>query len=660
MHLKEDTKLDFKSPYHLALAVVTLYKLQTPDEKLSYSTIEQNAQGFNGADAGFGSSLAQQLLANRPLSRKQLAVLSGMLPKYQRQLIAYRWWTTKLPEGVDAIMQNWGKPDKTADKPKVTKPTLTGQGLVRLDEKERLEFVPNVYPTPGLKGEGWKRGDCPYWTWVAHFNLTNYNYLLRLYPDVVTDEEVQTLLDQLTATVPLPEPVAEHEILFPFQKESIQFLNSSPKAMLALAPGLGKTACSIFAADIAENSNHILVVAPLTLVQNWQREIDKWLGEGSVRWHGGKTDKWPSRDRWVVTNYATVSRNLAKILSFDWDIVIVDESILVKNRKAQRTSAIKTLVGEVGRAWLLSGSPTSRFYDDLWAQLNILHPKRFSSYWRFTKRYCVVEDNGWGMQITANKFDAAQRLQEDLADIYFARTQDQVLDLPPWLFETYEIELYPDQWKKYQQMEMVFWADLGEGEIVLSPNVLSQITRLIQLASNPSIIGGKGKAAKWDAAVDMLEWVEKPAIIWTNFIDTGNKVAERIAGRGYTVAVLTGQTKEDDRQEIVDRFQAGDLDVIVAHPKVGKFGLTLTRARTAIYLERNYEGDNYYQSLHRVRRIGTAQSPVVYHLLASGPNGTPTIDHIIDRILTYRKDSSFDLTTSILLEAKEKTNEQNI
>jgi hypothetical protein len=113
---------------------------------------------------------------------------------------------------------------------------------------------------------------------------------------------------------------------------------------------------------------------------------------------------------------------------------------------------------------------------------------------------------------------------------------------------------------------------------------------------------------------------------------------------------MTGETPPELRQDIVDNFQAGNLDILIAHPAVGKFGLTLTKARTAIYVERSFNGDDYYQSLYRFRRIGTTVSPHVIHLVAQRPEGKngSTIDQIIDRVLDYRKNSSLSITSGFI------------
>jgi SNF2 family DNA or RNA helicase len=197
-------------------------------------------------------------------------------------------------------------------------------------------------------------------------------------------------------------------------------------------------------------------------------------------------------------------------------------------------------------------------------------------------------------------------------------------------------------------MEEEFLAQLPESdEVVIAPNILAQLTRLIQLASNPLILRGADVGAKWDAVEELLEFETLPAIVWTSYIITAECMEQRLRKK-YRVACLTGQTNETMRQIAVDKLQNGELDVLIAHPGVGKFGLTLTAARTAIYLERSYNGDDYFQSLHRIRRIGTKFSPHVLHLISCGPKGQTTVDHVIDRVLRFRKDSAIKLTSGLL------------
>jgi len=390
----------------------------------------------------------------------------------------------------------------------------------------------------------------------------------------------------------------------------------------------------------------------LTLVRNWKNEIMKWAGakEDEISfWY--KSTGQPTR--WIITNYNTAVTLKDVLKSLPFDAMIIDESVLIKNRKAQRSKAICEVTSNCSNVWMLSGAPITKFYDDMWSQLHCLDPKRFSSYWAFVKRYCEWRQNPWGgIDILANKPDADMRLKQDLADIYFARTQDQVLNLPPWIFDDTEITMSKEQERLYNQMEAEFIADLQDEDNnqLIANNVLTQLLRLIQFASNPWLVGGRDDSPKWESVPEILEYEKLPALIWTSFILTAETVAERLSAAKLRVASLTGKTAEKDRQPIVDRLQRGDLDVIVAHPGVGKFGLTLTAAHTALYLERNFIGDDYFQSLHRVRRIGTTESPHIIHLLSVRQNGAPTVDHVIAKVLEYRRDSNFKLTTGILRE----------
>jgi SNF2 family DNA or RNA helicase len=213
------------------------------------------------------------------------------------------------------------------------------------------------------------------------------------------------------------------------------------------------------------------------------------------------------------------------------------------------------------------------------------------------------------------------------------------------------------QKRLYTEMETGFVAELPDGDKLVAPNILAQITRLVQLASNPLLVGGPDIHPKWSAVVDLLEYEEKPAIVWTNFIATANALKKLLESKKYVVRVLTGEVNNKDRDTYVQEFQSGMIDVIIAHPGVGKFGLTLNAAKTAIYVERSYNGDDYYQSLHRVILARVPSSP---HIIILRSNYTeevdgnvvekPTIDHVIHKVLGFKRENSIQITTGVIRE----------
>jgi hypothetical protein len=682
-----------------------LYGYQTQEEQMSEITVEQNDVGFNRIDAEILSSFAEQVKAGRELSDKQYNLLRLRLPKYHRQVNGGNWETIKLPE----IVHTNGQAKKDYSQVKVAfqganvhpgsrleeaarfsgladsfrqaygpKPDSKYAGRLSIDpENGGLMFKPNVYPSKQIKDIGFgifKNG-----AW--------HQYIVKVLPSVVADIqrlfgeiEIDPEVEEALKPAPLPDLPAwvqeQFPTLKPFQHEAIQFTMSHERLLLALAPRLGKSVVSILSADVLD-LRKILVVAPLSLLRDWKNKI--------LRWSPSMTPQDVAivykknllvQARWTITNYDTLRLHPDTFNRAEWDLIIVDETLLLKNRNAKRNQWIFELVNhhmssskvrQLKKAdpnastrsvfseapiekpkyvWFLSGAPRSRLYVDLWAQLNILEPKQFSSYWRFADKYCIVQPTQWSKyNIVGDKPDAAQRLKEDLAHIFYTRSHEDVTDMPPMEPENLPVPMGNSQEKMYGQMEADFLAELPEDDKLMAPNILAQMTRLVQIASNPLLVGGRDDSPKWDALTEMLDFEEGPIIVWTSFIETVNQLRTKWAMKDRPIARLTGATKNEDRADIVEAFQTGRVSVLIAHPAVGKYGLDLFNAKTVIYLERGYNADDYYQSLMRVRHVDQTTAPRIVHLLSERKDGSETIDHVIDQILASRTDATKKLTT---------------
>jgi superfamily II DNA or RNA helicase len=538
-------------------------------------------------------------------------------------------------------------------------------------EKDELIFRPLRYPTTNIKPAKFRwDGDEKVWRHKG-IHAETIQKVIGIFGEVIVDESVDLAIAEQNELIELPEDIATHGTLFDFQKDATQFLLSRKKCLLALAPGLGKTATAITAANklLQEGTiSTIGIIAPKSLLKTWQNEIEKWVEAWSCILHSDFKDQ-PLDADWLIVNYDALSRGTLPAEMNSVDLVIFDETILLKNHsrkkdringkqrwvfKTKRVQAAFEISRGVEWVWMLSGGPTSRYVDDLWAQLYILDPKRFSSYWRFADEYCHVNHNGWAREVTGNKPDAIAQVHEHFGDTIFARSQNQVLDLPEWIFEEVEVPMSRKQEKLYEQMnrEWIATLETASGEVKLhAPNTLVQVIRLTQIASNPVLLS-KGLTAlspKWNAVQELLEVRPLPAIIWTRFIETAKRMEHHLVRAGYRVATLIGKTPANIRADVVGAFQKGKIDIIIAHPKVGKFGLTLTAARTTIYLENSYDGDDYYQSLHRVRRIGTTHSPLVITLKSIHQDGRPTVDHLIADVLEAKADTTFKITAAKLI-----------
>lgn len=443
-------------------------------------------------------------------------------------------------------------------------------------------------------------------------------------------------------------------LLYPFQVEGASRLvgaavEDRTGSMLAMSPGLGKTATSIVAADVAE-IDQILVVCPASLMHTWAREIKTWSTRPDVQIAHGKTAP-TLGPRWTITSYDTL---VSKPAWFDrrpllWPLMILDESVMIKSHQSKR---FKTLEGmrvgkarKVLRVWAISGSPMTRYPDDLWTQLRLLAPKAFGSYWRFAERYCYVEPNAWGPGLVVVGPKRSRNAAADNADLMYVVNQEDVLSLPEYLFEAVDVVLGPRQRKAYDDMLRTFYAELEGREIEASTKMV-RLLRLVQLASGLGDLG-QTDSAKHDALIDLVKdgIYEKPYLIWTHWRQNAENLAARLNAAGIPTAHAHGGLLDWQKDQAIEGFKDGQTDALVISLGVGKFGHTMTNARTIFYVDKTWSADDYVQSLRRVRRIGLKHRPVVVTLRAPG-----TADDLVEANLEGKLGSIARMTNANLRE----------
>lgn len=466
---------------------------------------------------------------------------------------------------------------------------------------------------------------------------------------------------------PEPEPVRYDDRLFGFQVGGVsRLLHASPRGQLMVAsPGLGKTAMAIVAADEAQPDDQVVIVSPAPLLKTWKREIGVWARDPRVAIvHGGAPD-WDEvrAARWIVTSWDILALHQDWFLD-SWPLWILDESVMAKSRRSTRSMAMrggrrkqKTKLGEarkpdkvwanlrkgVERVWLLSGSPTTRYADDLWAQLSLIWPKAFKSYWRFAERYCVIEENRWAPgpgTVVATRRD--RDAVADNSDLITVINQKDVLDLPEYLTEAIDVDLTPKQRKAYDDMQRKFVAQLDAGPDLVAENRISQLTYLQQIVS-----WWDGSSAKHDAIIELIlggAW-EFPMLIWTHWAEGAEALTDRLREANVDAIHVRGGMSQKKQDEGVEAYKRGDHDVLVFSLGVGKFGHTLTNTKTVIYVDKTWNADDYHQSLRRVRRIGLTHRPVLVTVRAPG-----TVDELVELNLEGKVEGISRVTNADLKE----------
>lgn len=501
----------------------------------------------------------------------------------------------------------------------------------------RLKYLSNHGWFPVHKVEG---------VWWSPATLEAYNMLFDTGIEFSVTPKVDRWLEDAVSFPPLSLP--QECPLFDYQKDGVAFLSKRKRAMLSLSPGLGKTLTSAYAAALDENIRTILLVCPASLLYYWRAELEKWadfLGQKPITVVCHKTTmKVEIRAKegeqlWIIVNPETLVNKTVEFTDQP-DLLLVDESIMYKHRSSKRAIEVLKLAKRIEKVWLLTGAPATRYLDDMWHQLHILNERGYASYWRFANTYCLIEDTQWAKNVVANRRGAEEQLKENLQDVYFARSQDEVTDIPEWLFEDIDIPMTEKQQEVYDKLRKDLLIHL-EGEPDAAPlRVKSHIAlmlRSLQVLSNPVLVGSSNTSGKWGALSELMYIYPGPYIVWVNFIRTGELLLEALADRLGTgkVALVNGSTPMEERNQTVQSLQDSKIEAIVLNNTVGKFGFNLTRARTSFFVERMYD-DSYFQCLHRNRRIGTTQSPIVVNMRSVSTTGKRTLDHAVHDTQDYR------------------------
>lgn len=442
----------------------------------------------------------------------------------------------------------------------------------------------------------------------------------------------------------IPAEIDRSTQLLEHQKLGAGFLTQHSRALLVFSPGLGKTLIAIFAAKQLQ-LERILVVAPLTLLAVWEEEVKRWLPGIPVERIEGKI---PNKSGWFLTNPEALAtdRIMKEIGAHTWHALILDESILYKNRRTARSANVAKIARQIPVVWALTGSPVTKHLDDFFRPLQLLEPEKFSSYWRFADYYCLKQESPWGTKIVGNKPGAEELLRSDLEDICLFQHADQIQEfsIPDWDRQTVQVKLNKVHSSLYRKLKRDLRMSLPEGGELTVANKLELTLRLLQMATSPALVGGEHHPGKVDALVELIEqrWPEQ-AIVWVNFRRTGQWLEKEFLKREFQPALINGDTTPQRRQQIREQFQAGDIKILIMNLQTGKFGLSFPSV-PMYYLERTYDRDAFVQSMYRNRRLTTKEVPRITVLQAVLNDGKPTVDHLIHQLL----EENLQLTTELL------------
>lgn len=417
--------------------------------------------------------------------------------------------------------------------------------------------------------------------------------------------------------------------LYGYQKEVVNKALNEDGYGLFLDTGCGKSVCGL---EIAKHLGKTLVLCPLSVIETaWIDDCHKFYPELKIiNCHGNSKQERIIRlhtnaDVYVM-NYESFKILKNEILNSNFECMIVDESSVMKNMKAQITNDILSMIDTIPRRYVLSGTPNPNSNLELFPQMKFVLPDLFgASFYGWQATYFSQDrsDPHRWYQTTENKDKLFNRLSEGCI---FLKKEDCV-DLPPKVFEIKRFTLNKQQNKYYSDMiqniqdninewsKFEFTAKLMKLREIVSGFVINKDSSIVDFDTNKDIV----------LEETLNEIGNKPVIIWCQFQHEIYKLAKRYNGIALT-------SKEKNRDDIIRQFKEGKIKRLFTHPKLLGKGLTFINCTYNIYYSLSFSYEEFKQSQERIHRIG--QNNKCTYIVLQGRN---TIDDKIYKCLKCKE-----------------------
>jgi SNF2 family DNA or RNA helicase len=470
---------------------------------------------------------------------------------------------------------------------------------------------------------------------------------------------VDDLLAQLRGRDSFEEmPVSDafHGTLRPYQVRGYSWLAFLREwglgACLADDMGMGKTpqTLALIAQDWQRNDKRpTLIICPMSVVGNWQKEAARFTPDLPVMIHHGMSrtkgpafKKQATEHAIVLSSFALLNRDSNILKEVDWAGVILDEAQNIKNAETKQSRAARSL--KSGYRIALTGTPVENNVGDLWSIMEFLNPGFLGSQAEFKRSFFVP--------IQANQdHEAAERLKRLTGPFILRRLKTDksiIADLP----EKMEMKLFCTLTKEQASLYAAVVKDMSKAledaeGIKRKGVVLATLTKLKQVCNHPAQFLGDnsaidGRSGKLARLTEMLEEALAEGdrvLVFTQFAEMGKIIKRHLqASFGREVLFLHGAVPKKQRDLMVERFQieersADDPRIFILSLKAGGTGLNLTAANHVFHFDRWWNPAVENQATDRAFRIGQRRNVQVHKFLCIG-----TLEEKIDEMIERKQE----------------------
>lgn len=435
---------------------------------------------------------------------------------------------------------------------------------------------------------------------------------------------------------------------FVYQLSAINAVKDLEYAALFHEQGLGKTKIALdlvlewLKNDVVDSA---MVVTKKGLVLNWEKEIKTHTNLSYAVLSGKRVKNSILYNRpfqLYLSHYEAIHSNkkgLALLLETRRIGVILDEAHRIKNPEGLVSLTLFELASKFKRRVVMTGTPVANRPFDIWAQIYFLDEGKSlgKCFNEFKERY----------ELPTNITDGANDEYEDsLKDIYQSIRPFSIretkktagLELPEKQLFNVKVDMELEQEQLYGKFKQGLSAEVLRDGVLITDNVdqiLKRLLRLVQVASNPSLVDESydkcpGKFTVLEKLISSIGRNEK-LIVWTNFVQNANYLCKSLASCG--ALKVHGKMAISERNRSIEKFlKITSHRVLVATPGAAKEGLTLTVANYAVFYDRNFSLNDWLQAQDRIHRVSQNRDCYVFHLLAKN-----SIDLWIDQLLEYKQ-----------------------
>ncbi|HBT73185.1 MAG TPA: ATP-dependent helicase [Lysinibacillus sp.] len=483
-------------------------------------------------------------------------------------------------------------------------------------------------------------------------------------------QSLKSYMEQLLEKKGLPAvpiPLSLQTELRPYQQEGFEWLifmrEQGFGACLADDMGLGKTVQLItyllhIYETAADYTKPTIIICPTSVLGNWQKELARFAPSLIVHTHY-QTNRAKDEDfkelvtaekpHVILSTYGTVSQDTEFLQNIEWATVVLDEAQNIKNMQTLQSRAIRKLLGDHHIA--LTGTPVENRLSELWAIFDFIHKGYLRSFGRYNEEFILPIERD---ESESHK----QKLRAKIQPFLLRRTKRDPhlqLNLPDKLESNEYCPLTAEQASLYEGYILETLDQLEQlTGFQKKGRVLKMLSKLKQLCNHPALYLKESfedaetmlaRSTKLERIVQMAaEIVDngEQCLIFTQYIGMG-QLLQHCLSELYNVDApfLTGAMPKQQRDRLVEAFQAGDFPIFILSLKAGGTGLNLTAANHVLHADRWWNPAVENQATDRAYRIGQTQFVQVHKFVTIG-----TIEEKIDKMLVQKSALSEELIQS--------------